>query len=90
MNKTEFLHAISEETETSFSETQRFFEAMSSVIERTLQSHEDIKIPGFGTFKTKYSETKEKRNPRTGEMITIPAKFVPKFTFSKNIKESVK
>lgn len=52
---------------------------------RTLKKGEAISIRGFGTFKVVGREAKRGRNPRTGEVIEIPAHEVVKFTPSKSL-----
>ncbi len=39
-----------------------------------LVNGEDVRIPGFGTFKMKTVAARKGRNPATGEVIDIPTK----------------
>ena len=54
-------------------------------ISRALKKGDAISIRGFGTFKVVKREAKRGRNPRTGEVIEIPAHEVVKFTPSKSL-----
>lgn len=47
-----------------------------------------VNIKDFGKFEVKHRQERQGRNPATGESIVIPAKTVPKFTFSKSLKEA--
>lgn len=54
-------------------------------LDRALKKGEAVSIRGFGTFKVVRREAKRGRNPRTGEVIEIPAHEVVKFTPSKSL-----
>jgi DNA-binding protein HU-beta len=54
---------------------QDVFGAVSSVLERG----DTVSIPGFGTFKRDFRDTREARNPRTGETVTVQGRHVIKF-----------
>lgn len=48
-----------------------------------------IVIVGFGTFSIKEKKETTANNPQTKEKFKVPAKRVPKITFSPNLKEKV-
>ncbi len=48
-----------------------------------------VEIRGFGSFSLKYREAREGRNPRTGETVKVPAKYVPYFRAGKEIREQL-
>lgn len=54
-------------------------------LDRALKKGEAVSIRGLGTFKVVKREAKRGRNPRTGEVIEIPAHEVVKFTPSKSL-----
>lgn len=54
-------------------------------IGRALKRGDVVSIRGFGTFKVVKREARRGRNPRTGEVIEIPAHEVVKFTPSKSL-----
>lgn len=39
-----------------------------------------VEIRGFGSFSVTYRRPRQARNPKTGERIRVPGKYVPKFT----------
>ena len=49
-----------------------------------------LSLTGFGVFAVETREARKGRNPRTGDVITIPAGKVVKFRPGKKLKESVK
>lgn len=56
----------------------------------SLGKGEDIKISGFGTFKSIHQNARNGRNPKTGEKVKIPARAVPRFKISKKFTEEIR
>jgi len=52
----------------------------------TLRSGERIEIRGFGSFIVKHRQAREGRNPKTGKVVSVPAKRVPFFKVGKELK----
>lgn len=48
-----------------------------------------VDIAGFGKFEGAMRNARTARNPRTGEMVQVPAKRVPKFKAGKALKDTV-
>lgn len=48
-----------------------------------------VDIAGFGKFEGVMRDARTARNPRTGEMVPVPAKRVPKFKAGKALKDTV-
>ena len=48
-----------------------------------------VDIAGFGKFEGSMRAARTARNPRTGEMVDVPAKRVPKFKAGKALKDEV-
>ena len=48
-----------------------------------------VVLVGFGTFKAVEVAAREARNPKTRELIQVPAKRVPRFKASNKLKEDV-
>lgn len=55
-------------------------DAFLETVTETLAQGDSVQLVGFGTFKTSERKARSGRNPRTGEVVTIPAKRVPSFT----------
>ncbi|HCM82533.1 DNA-binding protein [Candidatus Giovannonibacteria bacterium RIFCSPLOWO2_12_FULL_44_25] len=55
-----------------------------------LKKGEEVSISGFGVFLVKSRKARTARNPRTGEMVQVPATTVPRFRAGKALKEAVK
>ena len=54
-----------------------------------LSKNENIELRGFGSFSVKHRMPKKARNPRTGDPIFLPERYVPVFKPSKLMKDTV-
>jgi integration host factor subunit beta len=54
-----------------------------------LQSGDKIEIRGFGSFRIRQRNPRIGRNPKTGERVEVPAKKVPYFKPSKELRDLV-
>lgn len=48
-----------------------------------------IEIRGFGSFALNYRPPRAGRNPKSGEKVQVPAKYVPHFKAGKALRERV-
>ena len=48
-----------------------------------------VEIRGFGSFGTVYRPPRTGRNPKSGETVSVPAKYVPQFKAGKEMRERV-
>ena len=48
-----------------------------------------IEIRGFGSFDVNYRRPRVGRNPKSGERVPVPAKYVPHFKPGKELRERV-
>ncbi|MBR6027014.1 MAG: integration host factor subunit beta [Neisseriaceae bacterium] len=56
---------------------------------RALASGQRIEIRGFGSFDLTKRPSRVGRNPRTGERVEVPEKYVPHFKAGKELRERV-
>ena len=63
----------------------------SEVIVETIfdSAGDKIEIRGFGSFRTRQRKPRVGRNPKTGERVEVPAKKIPFFKPSKELKDLV-
>lgn len=64
-------------------------EAIFDSVVRSLKSGEKIEIRGFGSFRTRERQSRIGRNPKTGARVEVPAKRIPYFKPSKELKDLV-
>jgi integration host factor subunit beta len=55
----------------------------------TLARGERVEIRGFGSFALNYRPPRQGRNPKTGDKVKVPAKYVPHFKAGKELRERV-
>ena len=60
-------------------------DAMSAALARG----DRIEIRGFGSFTLNYRPPRIGRNPKSGEKVQVPAKYVPHFKAGKELRERV-
>jgi DNA-binding protein HU-beta len=71
------------------SQADSAIKAYESAIIRTLTDGGEVRLGGFGSFKTSQRAERTGRNPRTGGTVTVPARTVPRFSASSAFKSSV-
>ena len=64
-------------------------DGLLNAIKNALSAHENIEIRGFGTFKVRKRKSRMARNPRTGDPVEVPARVVPIFKPSKDLRQQV-
>jgi len=55
----------------------------------TLSGGGRVEIRGFGSFGLNYRPPRLGRNPKTGDKVKVPAKYVPHFKAGKDLRERV-
>ena len=73
MNKTELIAAVAEKTGMSKKDTEAVIAATLGTITAALHEEEKVQLMGFGSFEVKKRAARTGRNPRTGEILEIPA-----------------
>jgi integration host factor subunit beta len=56
---------------------------------KSLSEGQRIEIRGFGSFGLNYRPPRIGRNPKSGEKVQVPAKYVPHFKAGKELRERV-
>jgi nucleoid DNA-binding protein len=64
-------------------------DGLLNAIKNAMADHEHIEIRGFGTFKVRKRRSRMARNPRTGDPVEVPARVVPVFKPSKDLRVQV-
>ena len=73
-------HLSSKDVELS---VKMLLESMSE----TLSGGGRIEIRGFGSFSLHHRTARKGRNPKTGDQVSLPPKFVPHFKPGKELRE---
>lgn len=62
---------------------------MLEAMSEALVKGDRIEIRGFGSFALNYRPPRIGRNPKSGEKVDVPAKWVPHFKAGKELRERV-
>ena len=89
MNKTELVNVVAAETNLSKKDVDAVVSATLNAVAEAMKSGEKVQLIGFGTFEAKAVAAREGRNPKTLEVIKIPACKKPSFSASKSLKDAV-
>lgn len=89
MTKQEVATLLRERTGISQKQAVEAVEIFLESVKESLKAGEKVSLVGFGTFYLKAKESRNGRNPRTGEKIQIPAKAVVAFKPGKEFRELV-
>ncbi len=87
MTKAELIDNISQEfDDLTRGEIEIMVNTIFQSIKEALSDGEKIEIRGFGSFRIRHRRMREGRNPKTGEVVTVPPKKVPFFKAGKELK----
>ena len=89
MTKADLIEEVSRVVEMTRKESEVIVEAIFDSIVRSLRGGDKIEIRGFGSFRTRQRKPRTGRNPKTGEKVEVPAKKIPFFKPSKELKDLV-
>ncbi len=90
MNKKELVDSMAGSADISKAAAEKALNGMLMAVTGALTGGDKVTLVGFGTFSTVKRSARKAKNPRTGEMINIPAKTVAKFKPGSKLAESVK
>ena len=89
MKKAELISAISAKSGLSKKDSEKALTATFDAIQEALVSGEKVQLVGFGIFDVKDRAARTGRNPKTKEVIQIPATRTPQFKAGKALKDAV-
>ncbi|HXN49634.1 MAG TPA: HU family DNA-binding protein [Bryobacteraceae bacterium] len=89
MTKAELIDEVARVVEMSRKDSEVIVESIFDSIVRALRTGEKIEIRGFGSFRTRQRQPRIGRNPKTGTRVEVPAKRIPFFKPSKELKDLV-
>ena len=89
LTKADLIEEVLKVTELPRKESETIVETVFDSIIEALQKGEKIEIRGFGSFRTRQRRGRVGRNPKTGEKVEVPAKKIPFFKPSKELKDFV-
>lgn len=89
LTKADLIQEVERITELKRSESESVVETIFDSIIESIQKGDKIEIRGFGSFRTRERRGRTGRNPKTGAKVVVPAKKIPFFKPSKELKDFV-
>ena len=89
MTKADLIEDVSRLAEVTRKDGEVIVETIFDSIVRSLRVGDKIQIRGFGSFRTRQRKPRIGRNPKTGDKVEVPAKKIPFFKPSKELKDLV-
>ena len=89
MTKADLIDEVSRLTELTRKDSEVIVETIFESVVRSLRAGDKIEIRGFGSFRTRQRKPRLGRNPKTGDRVEVPAKKIPFFKPSKELKDMV-
>lgn len=89
MTKADLIEEVSRVVEMTRKDSEVIVEAIFDSVVKSLRNGEKIEIRGFGSFRTRQRQPRVGRNPKTGARVEVPAKRIPYFKPSKELKDLV-
>ena len=89
MTKADLIDEVSGLVELTRKDSEVVVETIFDSIVRSLRAGDKIEIRGFGSFRTRQRKPRVGRNPKTGDRVDVPAKKIPFFKPSKELKDLV-
>lgn len=89
MNKSELVTKIAQDTNLNKKQVEDVLKSLAETIKSEVIASGEFMLQDVGKFKVNDKPEMERRNPRTGEMFTSPAKKVVKITPAKVLRDAV-
>ncbi|GAB6051790.1 integration host factor subunit beta [Magnetospira thiophila] len=90
MTKSELIARLAEANPHLFQrDVERIVTTIFDEIAAALARGDRVELRGFGAFSVKRRDSRVGRNPRTGESVEVPSKYIPFFKTGKQLREKL-
>ena len=90
MTKKDIILKVSDETNLKQTDVKKIVQKTFDFMVEALVRGEKIELRNFGVFKIKERKSRTGRNPRTGQVVPVPARKVVVFKPGLEMKQKVK
>ena len=89
MTKTDLVNYIAEEANLTKADAARAIDAFMGGVTKGLKKEGKVALTGFCIFTAKQKPAKDGRNPRTGEVVKIPARVAVTVKVGSKLKDAL-
>ncbi|MBI4611058.1 MAG: integration host factor subunit beta [Candidatus Rokubacteria bacterium] len=89
MTKADLIDELSKVCKLTKRESETIVETVFDSITEALARGDKVELRGFGNFRIRQRRARRGRNPKTGTMVSVPAKRVPLFKVGQELRELV-
>lgn len=89
MTKADLVEEVSKVTELTRKDAEVIVDTLFESVIKALREGDKLEVRGFGSFRVRQRNSRVGRNPKTGEKVEVPAKRVPYFKPSKELKDLI-
>jgi len=89
MTKADLVEEVSKVTELTRKDSEVIVDTLFDSVIKALKTGDKLEVRGFGSFRVRQRNARVGRNPKTGEKVEVPAKRVPYFKPSKELKDLI-
>ena len=89
MTKADLVEEVAKVTELTRKDSEVIVDTLFDSVIKALKTGDKLEVRGFGSFRVRQRNARVGRNPKTGEKVEVPAKRVPYFKPSKELKDLI-
>src|SRR5678809_1813932 len=89
MTKADLVEEVAKVTELTRKDSEVIVDTMFESVIKAVKAGDKLEVRGFGSFRVRQRNARVGRNPKTGEKVEVPAKRVPYFKPSKELKDLI-
>jgi integration host factor subunit beta len=90
MTKSELIaHLAAKQPQLDYRDVELAVKELLDQLSIALAAGKRIEVRGFGSFSLHYRPPRVGRNPKTGDTVNVPDKYVPHFKPGKELRERV-
>jgi integration host factor subunit beta len=90
MTKSELIESLSKrQSQLAYKDVELAVKTILEHMANALSNGERIEIRGFGSFSLHYRPPRVGRNPKSGDPVSLPAKYVPHFKPGKQLRDRI-
>ena len=89
MTKADLVDRVTTLGDLTRRDSEVIVETLFDSVVAALKADDKVEVRGFGSFRIRQRNSRTGRNPKTGDKVAVPAKRVPYFKPSKELRDLV-